>query len=187
MGKIKKRRPQNLLELPHAAPAQLCSDAKIRSPHAQINRIGSLNAEKICSPACNVGFIPERRAARRLPAVLYRSHDPRADPCTWRVSWWIASVHSSAAITALLIAIKPCCTLEADAALRQVFRQRLLALFASRQLLTFYRQRRILPDSGFFLNGCAFWATAAAGARRHPPAERLSVAGFTTTPTTGAG
>lgn len=94
---------------------------------------------------------PERRAARRLPAVLARFHDPRADPLHLArelvdcIRPQQRGDHSALDRYQTMLH-----TLEADAALRQAFRQRLLALFASRQLLTFFTDSGILPDSGFF-------------------------------------
>ena len=94
---------------------------------------------------------PERRAARRLPAVLARFHDPRADPLHLArelvdcIRPQQRGDHSALDRYQTMLH-----TLEADAALRLAFRQRLLALFASRQLLTFFTDSGILPDSGFF-------------------------------------
>ena len=94
---------------------------------------------------------PERRAARRLPAVLARFHDPRADPLHLARELVDCLRPQRRGDQAYLTRYQTMLhTLEADAALRQAFRQRLLALFASRQLLTFFTDSGILPDSGFF-------------------------------------
>ena len=77
------------------------------------------------------------------------------------MSWWIVIRPQRRGDQAYLTRYQTMLdTLEADAGLRsQAFRQRLLALFASRQLLTFYRQWHPARQR-VFSNGCAFWATA---------------------------
>lgn len=93
---------------------------------------------------------PSARAARQLPKVLARFRDPGEDPLQLarELVDCLRPTHRHDDHLARYRSLLE--QLDQDPALQQLFRHRLLSLFASRQLVTFFTDSGILPDSGFF-------------------------------------